>query len=192
MAKSHSNSQIAKRYATALFRLAGGNAAKLLPEIAKLKEICALEDVKQFFHNPLLSKNVQADIVRNILEKQGFSTLLVDAAVRVALNRRLPLLADILDQFRAMVMQAMNEMEVDIVSAKSLNAADVEALAKHLSNIYGKTVHARAKTDPSLIGGIMLNMQGSLIDYSVAGKLQRLAHHLKTTNLQETPQHARG
>lgn len=180
MAKSHSNSQIAKRYATALFQLAGNDAPKLLPEALKLKEIAELPDVKEFFQNPLLTREAQADIVKALLEKQGFSKLLIDATVRVARNRRLPLLAEILTQFKAMVMQLSGEMEVEIISAKPLNTSDIETLSAQIGKTYGKKIHATAKTDPALIGGIMLKMQDALIDYSVAGKLNRLSQHLKS------------
>lgn len=180
MAKSHSNSQIAKRYATALFRISGANASKLLPEVLKLAEIAKLEDVTAFFHNPLLTRDAQAGIVKNLLESQGFSKILVDTTVRVALNRRLVLLGEILMQYKAMVMQAMNEMEVEIISAKPLSENDVATLAAQLGKNYNKKIHATTKTDPSLIGGIMLKMQDGLIDYSIAGKLNRLQHYLKT------------
>lgn len=180
MAKSHSQSQIAKRYATALFQLANKEAEKLLAEAESLREVTHIKEVDAFFHNPLLTREEQAETVKALLEKQGFSELLVDAVVRIALNRRLPLLAQILEQFKTMVMEASGEMEVEIISAKPLSKSDVETLTAHLSKNYGKTIHVQAKTDPSLIGGIMLKMQDALIDYSVAGKLNRIHQQLKS------------
>jgi F-type H+-transporting ATPase subunit delta len=181
MAKTHSIEQIAKRYAKALYGLAGTDAPKLLPEVEKLSAIAALDDVKAFAYNPLFTREQQASVMRALLESQGISKLLVDAVARMSANRRLALLPSILRQFRSMVMEATGEMELDIISAKPLNENDIKLVTEKLSAIYNKKIHAHTTVDTSLIGGIMIKMQDRLIDYSVAGKLNRLGHYLKTT-----------
>jgi len=181
MAKTHSTEQIAKRYAKALYALAGNDAAKLLPEVEKLNTMAALHDVKAFAHNPLFTREQQTSVMRALLESQGFSKLLVDAVARVANNRRLPLLPNILAQFRHMVMESTGEMELDIISSKPLNESNIKLVTEKLSAIYNKKIHANTMVDASLIGGIMIKMQDRLIDYSVAGKLNRLGNYLKTT-----------
>lgn len=181
MAATHSSTQIAKRYANALYQLAGNKAVGLMDEIQALKEIASLDDVAEFFNSPIYTRQQQASVVQALLEKQKFSPMIVQAVAGIAKNRRLNLLPEILAQFQSMVMQAEGVEEVEIVSAKELSAADVKKLTQHLSTMYNKKIHATTQVDASLIGGIILKMHDKLIDYSVAGKLGRLGQHLKTT-----------
>lgn len=180
MAATHSTEQIAKRYAHAFFALSGQDVRALMPQVEALLAIVALPDVSDFLNNPIYTRDQQASTMRYLLESQGFSKALTETVVRVAKNRRLPILPIILKQFKRMVMNAMGEMELEIISAKPLSAADIRQLSDKLSQIYDKKIHATASIDASLIGGIMLKTQDQLIDYSVAGKLARLGQQLKS------------
>lgn len=183
MSNKLENRLIAKRYALALMGVAGDNAAAVASEAQALQEVCALADVQRFLHNPLLSRTQSAEVVEVLLSKIGASEALKGTVVRMAHNRRLPVLADMLEQFVLLVEAAAGIMRVKIVSAKALSDADISQLADKIAKRYDCALNVETQVDPSLIGGVQLRMGDRLIDYSVASKLERLRAHLKHSSL---------
>jgi F0F1-type ATP synthase delta subunit len=55
-----------------------------------------------------------------------------------------------------------------------MNAKQEDALAKQLSKATGKTVKLTFKENADIIGGLILHMDGKMLDHSIKGKLQRL------------------
>lgn len=177
------NLLIAKRYAKALLGLAGADAASLAEPAGKLAEVARQSDVAEFLSSPLYSRAQSAVILGGLFDKIGAPALLKNLALRMAQNRRLPVLAEALDQFVLLVEEKQGIMRVKITSAVALSDADVEVLAKKIASKYGTKVSVVTRVDPSLIGGVRLQMGDKQIDYSVAGKLERLREHLKETSL---------
>lgn len=181
MSKKTNNHLIAARYAKALLGLAGSDAPSLAQSAAVLAEACRDAEVQCFLHNPLLSRTQGAQIVGTVLDKAGAPKLLKDTAMRMANNRRLPVLPNMLEQFVQMVEAQQGIMRVKIISAKELTKADVAALSDKIAAQYNCKVNAETQVDASIIGGIQLQMGDKRIDYSVAGKLERLKTELKNT-----------
>lgn len=183
MSKKLENRLIAKRYAKALLGLAGSNAPALAEDAMKLGEAFALPDVLQFLHNPLLSRAQGAEVVDVLLSRLGAPELLKQTIIRMAHNRRLAVAGDMLEQFVQQVEAQQGIIRVKIVSAKALSDNDVSQLSDKIAQAYGAKLRVQTAVDPSIVGGVQLTMGDKQIDYSVAGKLERLGNQLKQTPL---------
>jgi F0F1-type ATP synthase, delta subunit (mitochondrial oligomycin sensitivity protein) len=70
-------------------------------------------------------------------------------------------------------------LQTAVVSTPGALSADaLEAIATNFSKIYGRTITATTKTDPSLIAGVRVRVGDDVYDSSVAGRLKRLAENV--------------
>ena len=65
-------------------------------------------------------------------------------------------------------------IEATVVSAVPLNDTSREKLLAKLQEMTGKTVRLTAKVDPSILGGLRLDLNGTRLDGTVQRRLERL------------------
>jgi F-type H+-transporting ATPase subunit delta len=99
--------------------------------------------------------------------------------VRVlAENRRLLLLPEIAAHYEALRSAAENTIDVEVVSAVPLDAAQADKLTAALSARLKRGVRMQNSVDASLLGGAVVHAGDLIIDGSLKGRLQRLATEL--------------
>lgn len=70
-------------------------------------------------------------------------------------------------------------LQTAIVSTPAALSPDaLRSLEAKFSSLYGRSVSAVTKTDPSLIAGVRVRVGDDVYDASVAGSLQRLAENV--------------
>lgn len=173
--------QIATRYAQALLDYAAEQKAVdvVLQEISALAEACReSEDLRRFVQNPLLSRDAQMNAMDALLGKASAET---KQLVRVLVeNRRLAMLPFVAEVYGQLVAESRNETIAQVVAAKPLSKEQVKALEAELKKATGrKAVHIVQREDASLLGGFTVNVDGRMLDASLAGKLNRLARGLE-------------
>ncbi len=70
--------------------------------------------------------------------------------------------------------EALGKVTADITSAKDLSPSDVERLSAALCKATGKTVEVFLRIDPSMIGGIKVQVGDKVYDNSVRTQLERI------------------
>jgi F-type H+-transporting ATPase subunit delta len=99
--------------------------------------------------------------------------------VRVlAENRRLLLLPEIAAQFAALRAEAENTVDVEVISAVALDAAQSDKLSKALTTRLKRQVRMQNSVDSSLLGGAVIRAGDLVIDGSLKGRLERLGTEL--------------
>lgn len=73
--------------------------------------------------------------------------------------------------------------EAVVVSAVKLSEAELTKLTARLSSMSGKKVKIREKVDPSILGGVRVELSGKLYDGSVQGRLSELRKRVTETVL---------
>ena len=92
------------------------------------------------------------------------------------------LLPFIRDEFDALLRDAEATLEVSVTSAQALDEAAQARLNEALARRYGRRIQLNLRQDPALIAGVMLEVEGEVIDGSMRGRLQRLAGALAHGN----------
>ena len=93
-------------------------------------------------------------------------------------NRQEKLLGAIMRAAQVIWNKKHNLVDVEATVPSEMNADEQDALTKRLSQALNKTIQLKVKVDPSIKGGIILQIDDNRYDASVSGKLMRLARQL--------------
>jgi F-type H+-transporting ATPase subunit delta len=181
--KNSGAGKIAERYVDALFAAiqSPGSLALVEKDMLSLAELIKENaDFRAFLTNPLLSRDAQETIVSNLMEKLGVQQATGEFTSLLARNKRLDILAEIIEIFLKKAAANRGEISAELVTAREVSAKQAESVAQSLEKAYGKKVNLSTREDPSLLGGSIINIGSLQLDSSIAGKLNRLQQELKT------------
>ena len=89
------------------------------------------------------------------------------------------------EAFQRRYFAAHNIAEAVVTSAASLSKEQEELLKKKLETMSGKTVVMELKTDPSVLAGVRVELDGKLFDGTVKGRLAELSRRISDTVVEE-------
>ena len=172
-------STVARPYALAAFEL-----AKEKDELAKWSEMLQFaalvacdETMQQYIGNPHVSRDALSKLFLGICTEQltdvgkNFIKVLID-------NRRLDVLPEIAMLYEQHRAEAERTIDAEVISAFPLSEAQQTLLADKLKQRLGRSVNLIAKVDPNLLGGAIVRAGDLVIDGSVNGQIDKLAHTL--------------
>ena len=84
-------------------------------------------------------------------------------------------------RFRASYFKDNGIADALVVSAVPLSDAHVSALTEKLSRMTGKKIILQQKNDPSVMGGLRVEVDGKLLDGTVQGRLDTLRREINET-----------
>ena len=90
-------------------------------------------------------------------------------------NNRLLLLPEVSQLFNQLKLRREQQVDVHIQSAYELTNQDQEKLGATLKRHFSSEVSIQTETDSDLIGGVVIHANGSVIDASIKGRLNRFA-----------------
>ena len=93
-------------------------------------------------------------------------------------NDRLAVLPDIAAMFERLRSEHEGAVDVVIESALAIDSTQEKVLAKALKRKLGREVRVSSEQHPELIGGVKIRAGDLVIDGSVQGQLDKLAHLL--------------
>lgn len=175
-------SGIAGRYAGALFDLAleGDGLDAVSADLQTLRAaINASSDLKSFLSSPVYGAEDQARALAAIAEKAELGALTRNFLGLVARNRRLFALEAMIAAFAAHLAVHRGEVSAEAVSAAPLNDEQTRRLRGEIETIVGKAVNLSLRTDPDLLGGMIVKVGSTMIDSSLRTKLNRLKSVMK-------------
>ncbi len=97
----------------------------------------------------------------------------------LAENHRLLLLPEIFAQFERLRAAVENTVDVEVVSAVALDAAQSAKLSEALARRFKRQVRLQNSVDSTLLGGAVVRAGDMVIDGSLKGRLERLATELE-------------
>ncbi len=170
---------IARPYAKAAFEYASdaNDFAGWSLALARAAEIVADPRVAALTKSPQWSA---ADVVGLITDVAGASLNGgMENFVRVlAENHRLLLLPAIAAHYEEFRSAVENTVDVEVVSAVKLDAAQSDKLSAALAKRLKRNVRMKNSVDATLLGGAVLRAGDLVIDGSLKGRLERLATEL--------------
>jgi F-type H+-transporting ATPase subunit delta len=168
-------------YARALFA-AAREAGKLDQIGAELGALAAaLEEVpalRAFLRNPQIDPPDKAATLDEIAS--GADELLRNFLRLMVEKGRAGELAAVYEELDALLAREQNRLSVDLTTAVELSDEEARSIVDKIQQASGRTVDARRSVDPSLVGGIVLQVGSFRADGSVRGRLDRLRHELAT------------
>ncbi|HLQ25628.1 MAG TPA: F0F1 ATP synthase subunit delta [Acidiferrobacterales bacterium] len=170
---------LARPYAQAVFALA--HETKALDKWSEMLRLAAMvagdKQMAALIDNPRIPRERLAglflDILGPNLDKDGGNLIRLLIA-----NRRSALLPEIAQLFEQLKAEAEKVVEVEIISAHPVSAEQIKKISAALKKRLGRAVHAVPKTDPAIIGGMIIRADDLVIDGSVTGRLRALSSYL--------------
>ena len=171
----------ASRYSLALYELAEENKnVKELEDqsFALIKLIDVSKDFESIVRNPTNKKEDQINIINKISEHYNFNILLKNFLCLLVEKRRLFFLRNILRNFLDTCSQKRGEVKAKLIAAKQLSDNEVNRIKDELSKDFTNKVKLDYKYDPSLIGGLIIQVGSLMIDTSIKSKLKQLENKM--------------
>jgi F-type H+-transporting ATPase subunit delta len=83
-------------------------------------------------------------------------------------------------EFERLYAEEEGLLSVEVTTAVELSDEAAKAIVEQIEHASGRTVEAARKVDPTLVGGIVLQVGSRRLDGSVRGRLERLRQELVT------------
>ena len=164
---------IARPYAEALFKAAGGAAAGLTGQMSALSAVAGNEQLRQFADNPKVGTAQVFEVVKGAVQTP------LDAKVSNLLqavidNGRLAALPEIAAQFTALVNAQSGSSDAVIYSAFPIDEAALAEVVVALEKRFARKLKATVEIDAELIGGIRVVVGDEVLDTSVKARLEQM------------------
>jgi F-type H+-transporting ATPase subunit delta len=168
---------VGRLYAAAMLALGEerGQSDALLEE---LKDFVAFlgqnPKVEHFLASPLVDEEGRARVIEELFRGRA-SDLLVDSLQVINRKGRLGQIRAVAEAYRRAHRDLRGWVDVEVRTAVPLSGPLRARLADSVAAFTGKKPALMEKVDPSLIGGMVVEVEGKKIDASVASRLRDLS-----------------
>jgi F-type H+-transporting ATPase subunit delta len=171
------------RYAQALFALAQETHAtdEVAADLATFgRMIAKSEDLQNFVRSPVFSAEDQVKAIGALLDRAGIAGTTAKFLKLVATKRRLFAVSDMIRDFNVLNDHARGLSRATVTVAEPLKEEHVAALKSALAAVAGSDqVEVDVKVDPSIIGGLIVQLGSRMVDSSLKTKLNSIRARMK-------------
>lgn len=175
-------SDIAGRYATALFGLARDQDAldAVAADVATIRAALAeSDDLRRLVASPIHDAATQSRAMAAVLAGLGVATLVANFVGVVVANRRLFALDGMALGFQRLLSRHRGEVMAEVTSARPLDEGQTAAIGAALTAAMHTDVTVEVRTDANILGGLIVRIGSRMIDSSLRTKLQNLRFAMK-------------
>jgi F-type H+-transporting ATPase subunit delta len=174
----------AGRYSLALYELAGETNS--IDEIEKnssavIKLISSSNDFNSFIKDPTYKKEDQLKTIIKISEQYKLNNLLTKFLSFLISKRRLFYVDKILKAFIGTCLKKRGEIKAELTAAKELTENEINSIKEDLTKSFSSKIKLNYKYDPSLIGGLIVQVGSTMVDASIKNKLQQIENRMIET-----------
>jgi len=172
----------AVRYARALFDVAvkeGSDLDRVESELAAFVDLFERHDLlARVLLNPAVPAPRKRAAVAELAAKQAVVPVLSKLLVLLAERDRLAIVRDMLSAYRDRLLDHHRVVRAEVTTAVPLSDGRADDIAARLARVTGRRVIVEARVDPSLIGGIVARIGGTVYDASVTRQLEKIRARL--------------
>jgi len=167
--------RLSTRYATAIFNLSveRGTLNKNLDQAILIRDVLADEGCQNIITHPRISPAQKQSFFNESFSNHVSQDLMGFLHLAIAKNRETIIVPTLLS-FIGMANDFVRKTTATVVSAVPLKSEQVNSLARLLSKKTNKQVSIEQKVDPSILGGLYVQVDGYFIDRTVKTRLQEV------------------
>jgi F-type H+-transporting ATPase subunit delta len=177
------NYTAATRYARALFDVARKEETDLSRIESELSAFGALLKEHPALERVLENRAVPAPRKRAVIVELNARTevapVLAKLLLLLAERDRLTLLPNLLASFRQRLLDHQNVVRAEVTVAIPLSDDLARSIERSLARVTGRTISMSTRVDPSILGGIVARVGGTVFDGSITNHLQRMRQRLE-------------
>jgi F-type H+-transporting ATPase subunit delta len=176
---------IAERYARALLEVALDKKVDPEPlgnEVEELSKFLAGQpELADILSSPTIALSKRLAVIEGLFAGKKLSPYTNNLLRLLTTNERIGILPDLAEQYRRLVLEHKNIQPGEVVSAHPMTKAQQERLAENLGKALGRTMELSYRTDPELVGGLVVQVGNLVFDASVVTQLRRFKEKTLTT-----------
>ncbi|KAG5282994.1 hypothetical protein AALO_G00037090 [Alosa alosa] len=173
------------RYATALFSAASKQKKldQVEQELVHVASIIKDPKMSSIVFNPHVKRSIKQKAFGDALTKANASAITINLINVMADNGRLPLTPDVISAFGKMMSAHRGEVTCSVTTAHPLDEANLADLKVALNGFLakGETIKLETKSDPSILGGMIVSIGDKYVDMSTKTKVQKLTKLIRET-----------
>lgn len=173
-------SVVAKRYASALFNLSQqkGQTALVQEEIEELKKsFKENKELEQLLSSPRFSIGKKKEMVAAIFS--GANPIILNTLFVLLDAKRMSEVLDVFAEFHELANEAAGIADAKVYSTRPLTDVESNSISTTFAHKVGKqSLRIENIIDPSLIGGVRLQIGNQIYDSSLSAKLSKLQRNL--------------
>lgn len=167
---------IAQKYSKALLEVAqeSQQLEAVLAEVATFDQVIQSTDLQAFLVDVAYSDDEKHQVIESLQNAssdifKNFLTILVK-------NQRMALLPVIIKEIRHQADSLFKISDVDVTSAIALSDAQLSKLETTIKSKFDlNEVTIKNTVDTSILGGVIINARGKIIDASIKSQLTKIA-----------------
>ncbi|WP_391207508.1 F0F1 ATP synthase subunit delta [Psychrobacillus sp. L4] len=175
-----SNSTAAKRYAIALFELAQqkNELRSVEEDLRELKIVWNTnKELNTLFTSPKLSLDKKKELIRQIFTTAN--PIVINTLLVLIDKKRLGEVGNIINEFMTLSNEAQGVADAKVYSTRALTEEERTNISIAFAKNVGKqSLRIENIVDPSIIGGIRVQIGNRIYDSSLITKLDRLKRNL--------------
>ncbi len=178
---------VARVYAQAMLDLAAarGQEDDLLAELQDLGRAIENDaELATFLASPLVSGEARAEVLEKVFRRRA-SDLLVDSLEVINHHGRLGLLPAIAAAYRDEYRDLRGMVDVRVTAAVPLSEVQRASLSQAVARFTGRQPQLIERVDPSILGGLVVEVAGEKIDSSLATRLHDVGADMAQRAAQE-------
>ena len=168
-----------RRYAQAVFQLAVEHDAleRWLEDLTQLADSITNEEFRRTLSAPRISLDQKEGVIRESLGS-SVDRLALNLMFLLTSRNLVHILPEIADRFQEMLDAHRGIERAEVVSAVPLSDAQQSEVADMLARMSGKQVRVTTRTDPQIIGGMVIRVGDQVMDGSARARLQAMRREL--------------
>jgi len=143
----------------------------------------SVPDLRTVWENPSVDARQKHAVLDRIITHIDGSRMLRNFIAVLIDHRRVAALPEIARQFEIDLNERLGLADAQVTSARELSDPEKRALEARVSQVTGKTVRARYKTDAKVLGGAVVKVGSTIYDGSIRGQLDRLKQELSSGSI---------
>jgi F-type H+-transporting ATPase subunit delta len=179
---------IARNYAAALFELGQehGEAEAYADAFNALDEVLASDRIRNFLETPKVETSDKQAALRKALEGRVPDRFLRFVLVVVA-KRRQAVLPAIREEYRELLDAALGRLHASVTLAREPDGEVERVISDRLSTLLGKDVVPHITVNPAILGGLVVRFGDRAMDGSLRRQLLSLKREMMNAGLPELP-----
>lgn len=167
---------IAQKYSKALLEVAQEHQQldEILAEVANFDQVIKATDLTNFLADVTYADEKKIAVIKNLQEVS--STLFKNFLTTLITNKRLSLLPLIIKEIRNQADSLFKVSDVSVTTAVALTTAQLgklETMVKQKFDLNEVTI--KNTIDKNILGGVVINARGKIIDASIKSQLNKIA-----------------